>query len=122
MQVTTLYRTLFFSALGTIMALALLPLSFDGTLLAHDKINHTAAFLLLSWLFFLAFDALLKSERVMLLFCIAEAIEIVQYFDPPRSFSLADLLADALGIALIFAADHLYHALRQNRSLHDLRL
>ncbi len=122
MQVTTLYRTLFFSALGTILALALLPLSFDGTLLAHDKINHTAAFLLLSWLFSMAFDALLKSERVMLLFCIAEAIEIVQYFDPPRSFSLADLLADALGIALFFAADHLYHALRQNRSLHDLRL
>ena len=64
-----------------------------------DKSNHFIAFLTLYILLKLAYDfSVLKTS--FLLFLYGVQIEVVQSFIPGRFFSLLDVVADSIGIAL----------------------
>lgn len=114
----TYFKTLFFLFLIITLFFALLPVSFHGSLFSNDKLDHLIAFFILSWLLKGAFASLTLAEYLMLLLSIGGIIEIAQYFNPPRSFSLMDLSADLVGIFLFFVLYHLY----QKRRHFDLYL
>ncbi|WP_082930786.1 VanZ family protein [Shewanella woodyi] len=66
-----------------------------------DKVGHLVSFFCLSYLTYLAF----KPRWVFLaitLACYAIFIELVQYWLPYRSASLADFAADMLGVLLFY--------------------
>jgi VanZ family protein len=72
------------------------PLSF-----INDKIEHSAAFLFLAFLLDFAQPHQAWGQRKWLpLLGYGLLIELVQYFIPYREFSLWDLAADALGLAV----------------------
>ena len=93
-------RALFWLSLILITCLALLPLQ-TPALTEHyaDKINHVAAFSLLSVLLRGAYRIPL-SKAAWLLLGYGLLIETVQFFIPNRMFSLLDIAADGLGIVL----------------------
>ncbi len=66
-----------------------------------DKANHFVAFLVLSALLDFSQPRWpFGGVKILLLLAYGLAIELVQYFLPLRYFSLADLLADAVGIVV----------------------
>ncbi|SFV60711.1 hypothetical protein MNB_SM-5-438 [hydrothermal vent metagenome] len=65
-----------------------------------DKANHFIAFMTLFVLLSLAYKHLSLVRRVVLLLLFGLQIEIVQYFIPGRDFSLLDVVADSVGIAI----------------------
>ena len=65
-----------------------------------DKLSHTLAFIGLSLLADFSFPvSKFGWQKICPLFFYGIMIECIQYFLPYRSFSLLDMLADALGIA-----------------------
>jgi hypothetical protein len=90
------------------LALALLGISYLATMPtafvlpeSNDKLNHLAAFLVLAYLSDAAFPRQpWKWHMILLLLAYGVLLECIQYFLPNRYFSLADLLADAVGLAL----------------------
>jgi len=68
-----------------------------------DKFYHAVAFLILSFLAGISFSRPISPfYQPMLLLLYGIAIEVVQYFLPYRSFSIADMVADAGGIFVYY--------------------
>jgi len=66
----------------------------------NDKIIHASGFALLAFLADFSFPASrFRAAKYVPLFAYGVAIECLQYFAPPRTFSFADMLADAAGLA-----------------------
>jgi VanZ family protein len=90
---------------GTWLATA--PTGESSHVTVNDKVNHLAAFAVLTLLLELSLsDRRLDFLRYKGLPLLAYGlfIEIVQYFLPHRSFELLDLAADGLGIFLCWLA------------------
>jgi VanZ family protein len=67
---------------------------------ANDKVNHLIAFLELTILTRLAWPGLKAWQYAPFLLAFGLAIEIIQATLPYRDFSLADLVADSLGMLI----------------------
>lgn len=93
------WRALLFSSLVLIAVLAWTPGSplVIGT--PSDKLNHLLAFSALGFLAWQAFPAQ-RVHAYWALLGFGLLIELVQWYLPTRSAELADLAADALGLAL----------------------
>jgi len=76
-----------------------------------DKFNHFFAFLTLYVLLSNGFTTLKLFHKVLLLLLFGLQIEIVQSFLPQREFSLLDVVADSVGIALGVAVHKVMHLL-----------
>jgi len=101
---TTLYKVLFFTALSSITVLAFLPNynALPKLLSFSDLLNHTIAFITLSYLLQKSYKTLTNTNAFTLLFIYAVGIEVVQHFLPTRVASLSDIVADVTGILLGF--------------------
>ena len=65
----------------------------------YDKLGHLLAYIVLSLLSSLAFNnATLKKKMALFGFTLGACLEVVQYFVPGRSMSLADGIFNTLGI------------------------
>lgn len=98
---TTWFRVLFAVALVTVTHFTTTAQVYPGVEMFNDKLAHAASFLALG---FLADYSFPRSEfgwvKLLSLLAYGLGIEIIQYFIPARSFSLLDLAADGLGLAL----------------------
>ncbi|MCK9224750.1 MAG: VanZ family protein [Candidatus Muirbacterium halophilum] len=103
------YRFLFFSALISIFIIAVLPSEkLSTTMKINDILNHSAAFITLSFLFSLSFK---KTKSLYLFVSLAFygiLIETVQYFLPWRSCDLKDFLVDISAIIIFILINKLY--------------
>ncbi len=82
--------------------LFLLPASGLPAINIWDKAMHAGVFALLMILALPAYKKNRAAEEIaMLLIAYGLAIEVVQHFIPTRSFSLLDVLADAIGVSCI---------------------
>lgn len=96
-----LFRIALAIALLGIGYLATTPVIIPVVSTINDKVEHLAAFLLLAFLSDFAFPRRPWNRRKYLpLLGYGLLLEIIQYFLPVRFFSLADLAADAMGLAL----------------------
>ncbi len=95
-----LFQIAFFTTLVAIEYLATTTRQIEVIVHSWDKLNHLVAFAVLYLLLFAAFGHLKIWSRVMLLMAFAVQIEIVQHFIPGREFSLLDIVADGVGIAI----------------------
>ncbi len=96
-----LFRTALIAALLGIGYLAASPITFPVVSSINDKVQHLAAFLLLALLSDFAFPRRAWNWRKYLpLLSYGLVLEIFQHFLPFRFFSVADLAADAIGLAL----------------------
>jgi VanZ family protein len=97
----TLFRGALVGALIMITYLAFTPLDIPVVASLNDKFSHVAAFLCLAFLSDFSWpDSKWNRAKFGLLACYGLFIEIVQNFLPHRLFSLLDLAADILGLAL----------------------
>lgn len=90
----------FFAALIVIEYLATTTREIEMVSHSWDKLNHLAAFAVLYVLLSGGYGGLGIRMRIVGLMLFALQIEIVQSFIPGREFSFADIVADALGVAL----------------------
>ena len=90
----------FFICLIAIEYLATTTLQIKPLENSWDKANHFVAFLSLYVTLSFAYPKLDVFKKVTLLLAFGLQIEIVQYFLPNREFSLLDVVADGVGIAL----------------------
>ena len=104
-MLSTATRTLLFQIA---LALALLGITYLATSPtdvvlpeSNDKLKHLAAFLLLAYLSDAAFPRRPWNWRKFVpLLGYGLLLECIQYFLPHRFFSLADIAADAIGLAI----------------------
>ncbi|TQV77044.1 VanZ family protein [Aliikangiella marina] len=68
-----------------------------------DKIYHCLAFAGTTFLMLAAYGKLKHLWIVIIATTLGIVIEIIQYFVPGRGFSIADMLADFIGVLLGFA-------------------
>jgi VanZ family protein len=109
---TQIFRTGFFVALAVISYLALAPITEAPVSTGWDKLNHFIAFFCLLGLFDYAFPSGSGFwMKITLLFTYGVSIELVQYFLPLREFSLFDVVANTVGIALYLLLRPLIHRL-----------
>lgn len=103
-----LVRGVFWSALAVLMYLAVarpMPGGPSGALSVHDKLVHGGVYGALAVCGLLG---RLRASTVMLvLFAHGALVEVLQALVPDRSADVLDLLADALGIAVVLAISHL---------------
>ncbi len=96
------WKVLFVLSIGFLLFSTLVPMKIQQVPIIHiDKIFH---FLVFAGVAFLSMNAFISINRWLLgslLSGLGLAIEIIQYFIPGRSFSLADWLADSLGVLLV---------------------
>lgn len=102
-QRKTLLRVIWLLAILTVILTSLLParslpMRIIGQLEVSDKIEHFAAYAMLAFL-----PAIHERLQVVLIaaLCIAAlgiGLEFGQLYSPGRSFEIADMIADALGI------------------------
>lgn len=96
-----LYLTLLFSALISIEFLATTTtVHIEVVESMWDKANHFVAFFTLYILLSLAKSAYSLRLKSLLLLGFGLQIEVVQYFIEGREFSLLDLVADSVGLAI----------------------
>ena len=95
-----LFKTLFFICLISIELLATTTMKIKIIESMWDKSNHLIAFFTLYILISLGFRYLSIKMRFFYLLLFAIQIEIVQHFIEGRFFSLLDIVADIVGIAL----------------------
>ena len=94
-------RFLFFIALVSISYLALAPLDDSPVTTGWDKLNHLLAFAVLVMLLDWGYPRMpLWQYKVPVLLLYACLIEFIQAFIPYREFSLLDIVADTLGMAV----------------------
>ncbi len=94
------WQGLFVLVLPVTLVVALLPLRLRHDTFEHtDKLMHVGAFMGLAVLAALAWPG---RQRVVFTGLIAYGVlvEVLQSFFPPRAASMADVVADGLGIAL----------------------
>ena len=83
--------------------LMLLPASKLPTVNIWDKAEHAMTFSVLMLLVWVAYQHRYTNVKLALwLVSYGIAIECIQYLIPSRSFSVLDMVADSLGIAVIF--------------------
>jgi len=99
-----LFKTLFFICLISIELLATTTLKIEIIESMWDKSNHLIAFFTLYILISLGFRELSVIKKSLYLLLFAIQIEIVQHFIEGRYFSLLDIVADSIGIALGYIA------------------
>ncbi|MBD3823204.1 MAG: VanZ family protein [Epsilonproteobacteria bacterium] len=95
-----IYKAAFFLCLIAIEYLATTSLHIEIVETLWDKFNHFFAFATLMVLLTLAYGHLTQLQRVALLLAFGIQIELVQAFLPSRYFSLLDVVADTIGIAV----------------------
>lgn len=95
-----LQKTVFYIAFGGIEYLALTSRHIEIVESFWDKQNHFIAFCTLYVLLSLAYSRFSTRVKAILLLLVGFQIEITQYFIPVRSFSLMDVVADSVGIAI----------------------
>jgi VanZ family protein len=100
MQIKNLFQVMFYTALLSIMFLATTTIEIQVVESMWDKSNHFFAFFVLYVLMSLAYEELSVKVKITLLLAFAVFIEVVQYFIPGRFFSLMDVVADSVGIAI----------------------
>jgi len=100
----TYAKVLFYVALLLLMAIALYPMHdiLPESALIHDKLDHFAAFCVLSWLIQRAYGEKNLFVKVSVLVVYGALIEAAQFFVPYRVVSFLDLLADCAGILFAF--------------------
>jgi len=108
MQIKNLFRVMFYTALLCILFLATTTIKMSVVESMWDKSNHFIAFFVLYVLLSLAYKNLSIKTKILLLLAYGFFIEIVQAFIPMRYFSLMDVVADSVGIALGVMAYGLY--------------
>lgn len=91
---------MFFITLGVIEFLATTTLEIQVVANMWDKTNHLSAFFVLYILLSFAFKSLSKVQKIIFLLSFGVQIEIIQIFIDGRDFSLYDIFADSVGIAL----------------------
>lgn len=96
-------KLFFYCALAGIEYLALTPQHIQIIESFWDKQNHFLAFFVLYILLTYAYTTVSVSKKVVLLILMGFQIEVMQYFIPGRFFSLLDIVADTIGIAIGFA-------------------
>ena len=101
-----------------IFALAMLPADMDApTLIGLDKLKHAGAFAVLAGLAWASWPGTPRWRLVLGLTLFGLAIEAAQGVSGwGRTASLADLLADLVGLALGFALIEAMRRLRKQRS------
>ncbi|WP_323750607.1 VanZ family protein [Marinobacter sp.] len=100
LHMTRLWQAVLFLSLAAIFYLATTSQSYPIPSSANDKINHLIAFAELTIVTRLAWPRLGFHWYVPALLGFGFALEAVQATLPYRDFSLADVLADALGITI----------------------
>ena len=95
------FRASLLTAVVGITYLATMSAALPAAVAVPDKLLHGLAFWVLLLLVDYSWpDSRLGLGKVLTVFAYGVLIEVVQYFLPYRDFSLADLLADALGMGL----------------------
>lgn len=94
-----IFRFFLFSTLIAISILAVVPdySALPPVVSFSDLLNHTIAFITLSFLYRIAYNHTVR-RIILSLIAYAVMIEIVQLFLPTRFGSLEDILADSVGI------------------------
>ncbi|QBM18897.1 hypothetical protein MARI_30400 [Marinobacter sp. JH2] len=100
MRMTRLWQAVLFLSLAAILYLATTNQSYPIPSSANDKINHLIAFAELTIVTRLAWPRIQFYWYAPALLGFGFILEAVQATLPYRDFSLADVLADALGIAV----------------------
>ena len=77
--------------------------------LKSDKINHVLAFGFLTLMVNISYPQLSTLKKLFCLLTYGLALELIQYFLPWRSFSVADIVADIIGIVLATAGLEIIH-------------
>ncbi|GAA3932197.1 VanZ family protein [Litoribacillus peritrichatus] len=108
-----LFKFTFITALVFTAVVCLIPINHQGPVNHFDKIVHTATYLVLGLLAWLAYPATIQADshvqkhtlhafkyHFILLFIYGALIEIAQGMTEYRSFSWLDMLANTSGIAL----------------------
>ncbi|MBL1265777.1 VanZ family protein [Methylomicrobium sp. RS1] len=110
---TGFWRFTFWTCIGTVMFLALMPNDTDMPSLGWDKLNHFFAFAVMFILGRLAYP---KRKRELLggLFGYGVLIEFMQTLTPDRFMEVVDVVADCLGIVTGAAMDGLFRKRRQS--------
>jgi VanZ family protein len=91
----------FLVCLAAVTCLSLTPLTSSSPSLGWDKLNHTAAYLVLALLLDLAYRPGKKSLRKSaFLLSYSVVLELIQQGIPQRQFSGLDILANAAGLLL----------------------
>ncbi len=94
-------KILFWPLLVFVSAMAWLPVRNPALTQQHpDKLNHIAAFVVLTVMLYLGYPEIRIAHVVLLMFAYGLLIEVVQYLLAYRHFSTGDILADAVGITL----------------------
>ena len=94
-----LAKLFFWLSVILILAISFAPTTTSETIANLDKVVHFFMFLILSYLFWMAYRVpwpLISSILILGLFGLA--VELVQYFIPSRIFSLYDFTANFAGI------------------------
>lgn len=96
------WRVLLLALLAVVSWFAFAPIAFDDRELPLDKLRHLLAFGTLAWVAAQGFGPLARRRWRIAAALLAYGvfIELVQSGIPGRQASAADVLADALGIAL----------------------
>lgn len=95
------FRVLLVIALLGISVLALWPAQISVISTGWDKSNHLLAFFVLFWLLDFSWPTGLSiAQKIAILMAYGLLIEIVQFNQSQRFFSLLDWAADALGLCL----------------------
>ena len=102
-------RLAFFAVLALVSFLSVVTVPHDmGT--GWDKLNHLYAFLALLLLMDYAYPRFdFWRQKIVLIFAYGLLIECVQYFIPAREFSLLDIFADSLGMAIYIVLRNWLH-------------
>jgi len=100
----SLFKIAFFITFGVIEYLALTSQHIEVLQGLWDKQNHFAAFFVLYILVSFAYENLSTFTKIGILVFVGFQIEATQYFIPGRFFSVLDIVADSIGIAIGFAA------------------
>lgn len=96
----TLMLWLWLASMAAVVAGSLLPVSGPPVVPHFDKIQHFAGYAWLAVLPWAAFAGPGTASRMSLaMFALGGAIEVAQQFVPGRCASLADLLANGVGVA-----------------------
>lgn len=100
LRMRRLWQAALFLSVAAILYLATTNSSYPIPASANDKINHLIAFIELTIVTRLAWPRLSALWFAPALLAFGFTLELVQSTLPYRDFSLADVLADALGIAI----------------------
>jgi VanZ family protein len=108
-----LVKTALYTNFLVIEYLALTPQHIEVLDGLWDKQNHFFAFFVLFVLLSFAYQYFSMLKKIGILLLIGFQIEITQYFIPGRFFSLMDIVADSIGIAIGILVWQMIYWLRQ---------